>query len=147
MKIARTKSELERNINNALINFLQTDFRDFLEETEIKMAYKYVYSYHASESAMNRRRMENGGLIDRDNMKTQLFKNNNQILFYNNTQPQGKTKSRYQIAIPIEEGSEKWNMDKAGPRPFVTETLRFLEKSNKTYQVFHNYFKNTKKIK
>lgn len=156
IKIANTPSELMDNIDEALMQFLQTDFRDYLEETEVRMIDKYVYSYKPTDYALHERRKTHGGLSDRNNMDMRILPNEGACIFYNNTPSQEVDYRNADLseAEAVEVGDAAWHMDNSesnhgpGPRPFMQETVNYLASKRGTYTIFRRYFNgNTIQIK
>lgn len=156
IKIANTPMELINNVDDALLEFLQTDFRDFLEEVEVKMIDKHVYSYRPTDYALYERRRDNGGLSDTKNMNMYVFKNEGACIYTNETPPQENDYRKADLteAEAVEVGDAAWHMNNAednvgpGPRPFMQETVNYLASKRGTYTVFKKYFNgNTIQIK
>lgn len=151
MKIINTPKELSSAIENMLFDFLNKDFKDYVFKTEREMIHKIVYSYRATDYAMNERRKDNGGLSDIRNMEAipiQAAPGENAMMYINNTLPQEMDYIAHPLseAEAVETGDADWRMDKSdtnrgpGPRPFTQETVNKISKSRETYTVFKNYF-------
>lgn len=141
-RMANSPQQLINNINDSLFNFLREDFKDYLFEEESKMVHKVVYSYKASEKALQTRRKDNGGLSDINNMDIVTYPNEGAILFVNNTPPQ-KTEmrnDRLTEAEAVETGDSNWNQSIPGARPFTQDTVYQIAKSRGTYSLFKNYY-------
>lgn len=151
MKISNTPSEFQEQLNDTLLDFLQTDFKDYVFETESEMVKKIVYSYRATDYAMHERRMDNGGLSDIRNMEAIVLHaapGEGAVVYVNNTLPQELDYNAHPLseAEAVETGDEDWNMSRTeankgpGPREFTKATLHQIASGNKTYSVFKEYF-------
>lgn len=148
MKAYKTPQELTGAINKELLNFLNTDFKEYVFETQREMVHKHVYSYKASDYAMYERRYDNGGLSDTSNMRAITYPKEGAILFVNETPPQEADfrNESLSLAEAVEVGDEAWRMhvnEKGkgpGPRPFTQETVNKMANSMKTYSTFKQYF-------
>lgn len=151
MKISNTPSEFQKQLNDTLLDFLQTDFKDYVFETESEMVKKIVYSYRATDYAMHERRMDNGGLSDIRNMEAIVLHaapGEGAVVYVNNTLPQELDYNTHPLseAEAVETGDEDWNMSRTetnkgpGPREFTKATLHQIASGNKTYSVFKEYF-------
>lgn len=150
MKICNTPSEFQEQLNDTLLDFLQTDFKDYVFETESEMVKKIVYSYRATDYAMHERRMDNGGLSDIRNMEAIVLHaapGEGAVVYVNNTLPQELDYNAHPLseAEAVETGNEDWNMSRTeankgpGPREFTKATLHQIASGNKTYSVFKEY--------
>lgn len=148
MKICNTPKELTETINNQLFDFLNKDFKEYLRETEREMIYKNVYSYRATDYAMNERRYDNGGLADMSNIKAVPYINEGAVLYINNTFPQEVDYISHPLSLAeaVEVGDSDWHMDKSamnngpGARPFTQDTVDKMATSRRTYSIFKEYF-------
>lgn len=140
MKILNNPTELNNAINKELYDFLKEDLKDYVFEVEKRMIYDYVYSYEASDWAMSKRRYENGGLADIDNMEAIEVLDNNAIIYVNNTESQDGIESTNSLteAEAIETGDSDWNQPYE--RPFTKETLEYIKNSKDTYNVLKGFF-------
>ena len=125
IKISSTPKELENSINDALFAFLQTEFKDYLFETQSKIIKDVVYKYKPTEWALHKRRGDNGGLSDINNMDIITFANESAVLFINNTRPQSPNMYDADLceAEAVEVGDENWNMAKES---LTTRNLIFV---------------------
>ena len=151
MKISNTPKELSLAIGNMLFDFLNKDFKDYVFKTESQMVHKVVYSYRASDYAINERRKDNGGLSDINNMEAipiQAAPGESAMIYVNNTLPQEIDYNGHPLseAEAVETGNRDWNMENSetnkgpGPRPFTQETVNKISTSRETYTVFKDYF-------
>lgn len=103
--IAKLK-RLDKAIDNALAN----EVADEVRKTIVLSAMEVVYSY---KPAFDSRRMEQGGLIDDDNMIATV--SNHTLIVENVTRAQDNQWAK--LTPIVEEGQEGWNMPY--PRPFM----------------------------
>lgn len=115
MSVIQDYMQIRALLDAAIENALRDNVADGLKKAIQEKAQENVYSYHASPSAMYKRREENGGLIDEATMITTV--EGLTLTLENAAEPQHA--NGIDLTPIVEEGDPDWHQPFA--RPFMDE--------------------------
>ncbi len=115
MSVLEDYAKIRGTLNSAIQNGLRDNVADGLKKAIQSEAKDKVYSYQATPSAMNRRRKDNGGLIDDVTMLTSV--DGLTLTLENTAEPQHA--SGIPLTPIVEGGWSRWHQP--GPREFMDQ--------------------------
>lgn len=118
------------NLDDAIESVMGMEMTDEIQKRIREHAYDDVYSY---EPRFYSRRKERDGIADKDNMEGQYERQTKTLTVTETARFQqlwgGERPTYTTLADVIESGDAKFNMKRAGKRPFVKNTQKDMDKS------------------